>query len=51
MEILYDLINIENLSKEEEKIIEIKCIFFLESSDIFLVYFKDNRLDIGVDCC
>ncbi len=50
MEILYNLINIENLSKEEEKVIEIKCIFFFESSDIFLVYFEDNGLDIGVDC-
>ncbi len=51
MEVLDHFIDIENLTKEEEEIIEIEGIIFSQSSNIFLVDFEDDGFRIGVNRC
>ena len=49
MEVLDDFLNIENLTKEEEEIIEVYCIIFPESTCIFLIDVEDDRSEIAID--
>ena len=49
MEILDDFLDIEDLTKEEEEIIEVHCIIFPESACIFLIDVEDDGSEIAID--
>ena len=49
MEVLDDFLDIEDLTKEEEEIIEVHCIIFPESTRIFLVDVEDDGSEIAID--
>lgn len=49
MEIFDHFIDIEDLTKEEEKVIEIEGIIFFQSPCIFLIDIENNRSEVTID--